>query len=218
MQNLYHVVPLIWAQSKDGAIASDVLSLKNYKQADFFLMIGGTVGQAAAVTMKKGVSVSSCTTALTFTRYYKTGFVLDYDGASDEIVESAAAAFTGAGGGAGVVYKDTGSRIYGYEYNGKTFVDNETVTFTTSGRTVVANGIQKHEDILIPMTASSNTFNIESNTDRLYKIPISSDMLGDGYDCVCLNLADANATLMAAWAVLYGARYQAEIPETAIYD
>lgn len=218
MQKLYHVVPLIWAQSKDGAIASDVLSLKNYKQADFFLMLGGTVGQAAAVTMKKGVSVSSCTTALAFTRYYKTGFVLDYDGPSDENVEAAGAAFTGAGGGAGVVYKDTGSRVYGYEYNGTTFVDNETVTFTSSSRTVVADGIQKNEDILIPMTASSNTFNIESNTNRLYKIPISSDMLGDGYDCVCLNLADANSTLMAAWAVLYGARYQGEIPETAIYD
>ena len=56
MQNLYHVVPLIWAQSKDGAIASDVLSLKNYKQADFFLMIGA-VTKAAAVTVKKGVSL-----------------------------------------------------------------------------------------------------------------------------------------------------------------
>lgn len=218
MQNLYHVVPLIWAQSKDGAIASDVLSLKNYKQADFFLMLGGTIGQAAAVTMKKGVSVSSCTTALAFERYYKTGFVLDYDGPSDDIVEAAGAAFTASGGGAGVVYKDTGSRIYGYEYNGTTFVDNETVTFTSSSRTVVADGIQKHEDILIPMTASSNTFNIEAVANKIYKIPISADMLGDGYDCVCLNLADANSTLMAAWAVLYGARYQAEIPVTAIYD
>lgn len=218
MQNLYHVVPLIWAQSKDGAIVSDILSLKNYKQADFFLMLGGTIGQAAAVTMKKGVSVSSCTTALAFERYYKTGFVLDYDGPSDDIVEAAGAAFTASGGGAGVVYKDTGSRIYGYEYNGTTFVDNETVTFTSSSRTVVADGIQKHEDILIPMTASSNTFNIEAVVNKIYKIPISADMLGDGYDCACLNLADANATLMAAWAVLYGARYQAEIPVTAIYD
>jgi len=217
MQNLYHVVPLIWAQSKDGAIASDVLSLKNYKQADFFLMIGA-VTKAAAVTMKKGVSVSSCSTALAFTRYYKTGFVLDYDGPSDDKVEAAGAAFTGAGGGAGVVYKDTGSRIYGYEYNGTTFVDNETVTFTSSARTVVADGIQKYEDILIPMTAASNTFDIEATANRLYKVPISADMLGDGYDCVCMNIADADTTLYAAWAVLYGARYQAEIPETALYD
>lgn len=217
MEQLYHVVPLVWAYSHDGAIATDIISLKKFKQADFFLMIGA-VSQAAAVTMKKGVSVSSCATALAFTRYYKTGFVLDYDGASNSTVESAAAAFTGAGGGAGVVYKDLGTRIIGYEYNGTTFVDNETVTFTTSGRTVVANGIQKNEDILVPMTATSNTFNIEATANRLYKVPISSDMLGDGYDCVCMNIADANVTLYAAWAVCYGERYAAEIHETALYD
>ena len=213
----YHVTPLIWAYSHDGAIASDIISLKNYKQADFFLMIGA-VSQAAAVTVKKGANVTTCTTACAFTRYYKTGFILEYDGASNDTVESAAAAFTGAGGGAGVVYRDEGTRIIGYEYNGTTFVDNETVTFTTSSRTVVANGIQKNEDILVPMTAASNTFNIEAVANRLYKIPISSDMLGDGYDTACLNIADANTTLYAAWVVLYGSRYRGEIPETAIYD
>jgi len=211
------VVPLIWAYSHDGAIASDIISLKNYKQADIFLMIGA-VTKAAAVTIEKGVSVSSVATALAFSRYYKTGFVLDYDGPSNEVIESAGAAFTGEGGGAGVVYKDLGNKIIGYEYNGTTFVDNETVTFTTSGRTVVANGIQKNEDILVPMTASSNTFNIDAVANRLYKIPITSDMLGDGYDCIELNIADADTTLYAAWVNLYGARYSGVIQETALYD
>lgn len=217
MEKLYQVTPLIWAYSHDGAIASDIISLKNYKQADIFLMIGA-VTKAAAVTVKKGANVTTCATACAFSRFYKTGFVLDYDGASNETVEAAGAAFTGAGGGAGVVFQDTGNKIIGYEYNGTTFVDNETVTFTSSGRTVVANGIQKNEDILVPMTASSNTFNIEAVANRLYKIPITSDMLGDGYDTVCLNIADADTTLYAAFAVLYGARYSAEIPETALYD
>lgn len=217
MEKLYQVTPLIWAYSHDGAIASDIISLKNYKQADLFLMIGA-VTKAAAVTVKKGANVTTCATACAFSRFYKTGFVLDYDGASNETVEAAGAAFTGAGGGAGVVFQDTGNKIIGYEYNGTTFVDNETVTFTSSGRTVVANGIQKNEDILVPMTASSNTFNIEAVANRLYKIPITSDMLGDGYDTVCLNIADADTTFYAAFAVLYGARYSAEIPETAIYD
>jgi hypothetical protein len=217
MEKLYQVTPLIWAYSHDGAIASDIISLKNYKQADLFLMIGA-VTKAAAVTVKKGANVTTCATACAFSRFYKTGFVLDYDGASNETVEAAGAAFTGAGGGAGVVFQDTGNKIIGYEYNGTTFVDNETVTFTSSGRTVVANGIQKNEDILVPMTASSNTFNIEAVANRLYKIPITSDMLGDGYDTVCLNIADADTTLYAAFAVLYGARYSAEIPETALYD
>lgn len=217
MEKLYQVTPLIFPYSHDGAIASDIISLKNWKQADFFLLLGA-ITKAGAVTMKKGANVTTCTTALAFSRYSKTGFVLEYDGASNETVEAAAAAFTGAGGGAGVVYQDTGNKIIGYEYNGTTFVDNETVTFTTSGRTVVANGIQKNEDILVPMTASSNTFNVDAVENRLYKIPITSDMLGDGYDTVCMNIADLDTTLYAAWVVLYGARYAAEIPETAIYD
>lgn len=218
MEKLYHVTPLIFAYSHDGAIASDIINMKNYRQADLFLMIGA-VTKAAAVTVKKGANVTTCTTACAFTRYYKTGFVLDYDGASNDTVESAGAAFTATGSGAGVVYKDLGNRIIGYEYNGTTFVDNETVTFTASSRTVVANGIQKNEDILVPMTASSNTFNIDAVANRIYKIPISSDMLGDGYNTVCLNIADADTTLYAAWAVLDpGARYSAEIAETALYD
>lgn len=217
MQKLdYHVTPLYWAQSHDGAIASDIISLKNYQQADIFLMIGA-VTQAAAVTLEKGASVSTAATALAFSRYYKTGFVLDYDGPSVDTPAAAAETISGAGGGAGTIYKDLGTRLICYGYNGTPFVDDETVT-CSGGKTVVANGIQKNEDILVPMTATNNTFNIEAVANRLYKIPISADMLGDGYDCIELNIADANTTLYAAWAVLYGARYMAEIPETAIYD
>jgi hypothetical protein len=49
-------------------------------------------------------------------------------------------------------------------------------------------------------------------------IPVSAEDLGDGYDCVELNVADLNTTDLAAWAVLSEPRYLAEIPETAIYD
>lgn len=218
INRLYTVVPILFAQQHDGALVGDIISMKNYKQADIFFMVGNTLGQAGAITLQKGPSVSSATVACAFTRYFSTGFILDYDGASNNTIESAAAAFTGAGGGAGVVYKDLGTRIIGYEYNGTTFVDNETVTFTTSGRTVVANGVQKNEDILVPRTATSNTFNVQNIINRLYCIPVDSDMLGEGYDCVELNVADLNTTDLVAWAVMSGARYIGEEPETAIYD
>jgi hypothetical protein len=45
--------------SHDGAIATDIISLKNYKQADLFLMIGA-VTKAAAVTVKRA---SACQAA-----------------------------------------------------------------------------------------------------------------------------------------------------------
>jgi len=214
----YVCVPILFAQQHDGALAGDIISLKNYRQADFFVMIGDTLGQVGAITLKKGTAVSAAATALAFSRYLETGFVIEYDGASNDTVEAAGAAFTGAGGGAGVVFKDLGDKLIAYGYNGTTFVDNEVITFTTSGRTAVANGIQKNEDILVPRTAAANTFNIQNEVDRLYCIPIRAEMLGDGYDVCTINVADLNTTDIAAWAILSEPRYMQEIPETAIYD
>lgn len=217
INNDHVVVPLIWADNHDGAVASDIISLKNYRQADIYLMLGATVGQAAAVTLHKGTSVSSAATALAFTDYYSTGFVLEYDGASVETPAAAGETVTGANSGVGYVYQDMGGKLICYAYNGTTFVDNEVLTFS-GGKTAVANGIQKNEDILVPRTATSNTFNIAAVGYKMYCIPITADMLGEGYDCLELNVADANATDWAAWVVLSGQRYMAEIPETAIYN
>jgi hypothetical protein len=211
-----YCVPLIWADSYDGAVVSDILSMKNILQMDIYIMIGATIGQAAAVTLHKGTSVSSAATALAFTRAYQTGFVLDYDGPSVATPAVAAETISGAGGGAGTIYRDLGDRLICYGYNGTTFVDNETVT-CSGGKTVVANGIQKNEDILVPFTVSSNTFNLNAAGCKLYKIPISADMLGEGYDCIELNIADANTTEWAAWALVYP-RYSKEIANTVIYN
>jgi hypothetical protein len=211
------VVPLLWASQQDGALVADIISMKNYKQADIYVMLGATVGQAGAITLQKGTSVSSAATALSFTRYYETGFKLKYTTPSVDTPAAAAETVAGNGGAAAVLYKDTGSELICYGFDGDTFVDGETVTLS-GGKTVVADGIQINEDILVPRTATSNTFDIDDIGYKLYMIPVSSDMLGDGYDCLELNVADLNTTDLAAWAVLSGPRYMAEIPETAIYD
>lgn len=217
INNDFVVVPLIWAQQQDGALASDGISMKNYDQADVFLMIGTTVAQAGAVTMQQGVSVSSIGTALSFERYYRTGFVLKYDGASTATPAAAGETISGAGGGAGTIVQDTGSELICYGYNGTTFVDNETVT-CSGGKTVVANGIQINEDIMVPATAISNTFDAAAVGNKMYCIPIHSSMLTDGYDCIELNVADMNTTDVAAWVVLSKPRYAGDTPQTAIYD
>jgi len=213
----HHVVPLIWPDSYDGAVTGDIISLKNYRQADIYLAIGAVIGQAGAVTMQQGTSVSSAATSLSFTRYYSSGFVLDYDGESVDTPAEAAETVTGAGGGVGYIHKDLGGRVICYAYNGTTFVDDEVLTFS-GGKTAVANGIQKNTDIMIPRTASSNTFNVTAVGNQLYMIPISADMLTDGYDCIELNVADLNTTEWCAWAILSSPRYASEIMETAIYD
>jgi hypothetical protein len=217
INNNHVVVPISWTNTQDGALVGDIISMKNYRQADFYIMIGDTIGKAGAVTLQKGVSVSSAATACAFTRYFSTGFVLEYDGASVDTPAAQGETVTGAGGGIGYVHRDLGGKLICYAYNGTTYVDNEVLTFS-GGKTAVANGIQKNEDIMVPRTASSNTFDIAAVAYKMYCIPFTADMLGDGYDCVELNIADLDTTDLAAWVVLSGARYMAETPETAIYN
>lgn len=217
INNNHVVLPISWTNSQDGALVGDIISMKDYRQLDFYIMIGDTIGQAGAVTLQKGTSVSSAATAMSFTRYFSTGFVLKYDGASTDTPAAAGETVTGAGGGIGYVYKDLGDRVICYAFNGTTYVDNETLTFS-GGKTATADGIQINEDIMVPRTATSNTFNIAAVAYKMYCIPVTADMLGDGYDCVELNIADLNTTDLVAFAVASGARYMGETPETAIYD
>jgi len=209
------VVPLIWAYSHDGAIASDIINMKDYAQADIYLMIGA-VTKAAAVTLEQGPSVSSATASLSFVNYFSTGFILEYDGASTITPAAAGETVTGAGGGIGYVYKDFTNKLVCYAYNGTTFVDNEVLTFS-GGKTAVANGIQKYEDLMVPRVAASDTFNIAAVANKMYCIPVRSSMLTDGNTCVELNIADADTTLYAAWAVMSEPRYIGETPPSAIY-
>lgn len=215
--NTHVVVPLLWPDSQDGALVADILSLKNYRQADIYIMIGATIGKAGAVTLQKGTAVNSAATAMAFTRYKSTGHLLKYDGASVDAPAAAGETVTGAGGGISYVYKDLGGVLVCYAFNGTTFVDNEVLTFS-GGKTAVADGIQYNEDILVPRTAASNTFDIAAVGNKIYMIPVSAEDLGEGYDCLELNVADLDTTELAAFAVLSGPRYMAEIPETAIYD
>ncbi|MDD5538352.1 MAG: hypothetical protein PHF12_05245, partial [Candidatus Omnitrophica bacterium] len=105
-----------------------------------------------------------------------------------------------------------------YGYNGTTFVDAETVT-CSGGKTVVASGIQIDEDIMVPRTAISNTFDLAAVANKQYIIPIDAADLGDGYDCAQVEIADCDTvTYITIDAILSGARFMADIAKTALYD
>lgn len=214
-----HIVPAVFpVDLSAGPKAGDFISMKNYGHCDVVIMIGPTAGATVAVTLDKANAVSGGTTTLSFTKYYSTGFRLDYDGASGSF--TVGETVTGAGGGTGVVVKDNGDYLIMHTYNGTTFVDNETITGGTSGTTASANGIQKNEDILVERTASSDTFTIPATANRTYVIPVDADMLGDGYDCFQVDLGDAGSSQTdgVAFYVMGEPRYNATIAETAIYD
>lgn len=220
INNKYVVVPILFPVDNAGAVVSDIISLKNYNQAEIYLMTAAAMTKTAAVTLHQGVSVSSCATALAFTKYLQTGMRLKYDGASSVTPAAAGETATGAGGGVCTVYQDSGGIITGYDWNSTAFVDNEVLTFS-GGKTGVVDGIRYDEDIMIPCTAVANTFNVTQVLDvnKLYCIPIDGSMLAAGMDCIELNLADCDSpTLLTAWAILSEPRYVGTPGPTAIYD
>ena len=214
------VVPLTWPDvDQTGTISSDIISLKNYSHVDFVIKVGTAIGKAAAVTLNKSAAVAAATVALAFSRYYSTGFRLKYTtpsvdtpAAKDETI------LGGSGSGRGTIYLDTGTELICHSYNETTFVDGETVT-CSGGKTVVASGIQIDEDIMIPRTAASNTFDLAAVAKKQYIIPIDAADLLDGYDCAQVEIADCDtATYITIDAILSSPHYMDEIAKTALYD
>jgi hypothetical protein len=214
----YVKVPLTFPTiDQTSTVSSDIASMKNYRHVDLFITVG-PIGKAAAITLNKSGAVAAATVALAFTKYYATGCILKYTTPSVDTPAEPAETIAGAGGAAATLYKDTGSELIMYGWDGDTFVDGETVTLS-GGKTVVADGIQINEDIMVPCTATSNTFNLAAVASRQYMIPIDSDMLGDGYDCIQVEVADCDtATHLAIDAIFSKPRYGSEIPETVLYD
>ncbi len=214
----YVVVPLVFPTiDQTSTISSDIFSMKNYGHADIVIQVG-PIGKAAAVTLEKSAAVAAASTAMAFTRYFSTGIKLKYTSPSVDTPAAKDETVAGAGGAASTLYLDTGTELIMHSWDGDTFVTGETVTLS-GGKTVVANGIQINEDIMVPRTASSNTFNLAAKASKQYIIPIDAADLLDGYDCCQVEIADCDtATHVAVFAILSKPRYSSEIPETAIYD
>jgi len=222
LNNKWAVVPGWHPVDKDGGGTSDIISLKDYHQAEIYIMTGAAVGQTAAVVLYEGVSVSDCDTALSFTLYYETGQMLKYDGASTTTAAAAGETATGAATGVMTVFEDRGNYIVGNKWDAsQVFVDNEVLTFS-GGKTAVVNGTLYNEDIMIPtvLAAGVDTFNIAATLDvnKLYCIPVNSSMLSEGMDCIAVHIGDPNTALMACWYVLSQPRYAGLPMPSAIYD
>jgi len=214
----YVKVPLVFPTTdQTSTSSSDIFSMKNYGHADIYITVG-TFEDEAAVTLNKSAAVAAATVALAFTKYFSTGCILKYTTPSVDTVAAKDETISGAGGAAATLYKDTGSSLIMHSFNGTTFVTGETVTLS-GGKTVVADGIQINEDIMVPRTAASNTFDLDDVDNRQYCIPIDASDLGEGYDCAQVEIATMDTVShIAVDVILSKPRYPAEIPETAIYD
>lgn len=205
INNKIKVVKALTAMPSDasaGALVGDIISLKNWGHVDILIRAGATMDADAAVTLQKGTSVSSAATAMPFTRYLQQGKRVHITGATGQF--TVGETVTGSSSSAtGVVYKDEGDSLILYDCSVSTpAFTAETLTGGTSG--VTATGViagvggsgtyaDDECDLMVPRTATSNTFNLLGTTEveMLYVIPVDAADLGDGYDCLELNIADS---------------------------
>jgi len=208
---------------KNGGGQSDIVCLKGYEMAEFWIITGAAVTATAAVTMFQGTSVATAATALGFTRYFDSGCRLAYDGGSVDTPAAAGETAIGASAASGYVYQDAGGKtgvvtLYGRDETA--YVDNEVLTFS-GGKTAVVNGVLYDEDIMIPRAATGNTFDITlvHDANRRFMVPISASMLTPPNDCVALTIGDPGTpSLMCCFVVLTECRYANMPMPSAIYN
>jgi hypothetical protein len=216
------IVPAVWpVDFNTAANPGDYVSMKNYKKCLVSIMQNTAAGTAAVTLVQARNVAATGAKALAFNRYYMTGIKLNYT--SPTGMFTVGETVTGAGGGSGVVYKDTGSYLLLYTVNATAFVDTELLTGGTSGTTATCSGTNTHEDILLPvdLAAGVNTFTIPAVANRKYVIPIDASMLDadNDYDCVRVNIAQATAAgIGSAEYILMEPRFVEEPMPTAIYD
>jgi hypothetical protein len=200
-----------------GANAGDYISLKNAIRAAVSIDIGVTTG-TCVVTMAQAKDVAATATkTLSFTKYWMSGTKLRYTGATG--LFTVGETVTGAGGGSGVVYADSGSYLYLYTVNATAYVDGETLTGGTSAITASADGIGIDEDIMLPVTCAS-TFTIPAVSNKKYWIEINPSELdvANGFDCVKVHLAQANNGCIGSAEYIIEPKIKSVPMQTAIYD
>jgi len=215
-----HIVPALFPiDLAGGPFTGDYVCLKNYGHAAVNISIGVTTG-TCAITLLQATSVAGAgSKSLGFAKYWMTGTKLKIKSKTGNF--TVGETVSGAGGGSGVVFKDNGDHLLLYTVNATAFVDGETVTGASSLFTAVADGIGVEEDILLPCTATSDTFTIPAVSARKYVIEIDANTLDmdNDYDCVAVYFADATAGCIGgADYILCEPRYSGEPMPTAIYD
>jgi len=205
---------------KNGGGQSDIICMKGYEMAEFWIITGAAVTATAAVTMFQGTSVAAAATALGFERYFDSGCRLKYDGASSEVAAAAGETAIGAATASGYVYEDLNNEVILYGRDETAYVDNEVLTFS-GGKTAVVNGTLFDEDIMVPRAATANTFNITlvHDANRRFMVPISASMLTAPNDCVALTIGNPGTpSLMTCFVILTECRYANMPMPSAIYD
>jgi hypothetical protein len=216
-----HVVPAIWPVDFDTAAnPGDYVSMKGYNRCKAYIMVS-TAGATAAVTALQAKDVAETgAKALGFDYAWKTGGKIK--------INTATGVFTvgetitgGTGSGTAVVVEASRNEVTYHTMSGTAFVDAETLTGGTSGYTAVTDGVSYDTDILCKFAVTSDTFNISTDTYKVYMIEFTAAELDvtNGFDCLSIAVADPGAAMVgAAWYVLEEPTFSEDPMKGATFD
>ena len=213
-----HIVPAVQpVDFNTGVNAGDWVSMENYAYCLILISIGVSTG-TAVVTLDKAASVSGGTTTLAFTKYFRTGQKLPHGGYTGTPV-SGETVTGGTSGATGKLKLWSQNGLWVHTVTGTAFTSGETVTGGTSGFTAVLSSAAVDEDIMLEDTASSDTFTIPAVSNRQYEIPIDADTLGEGYNSIQLDIAQASQGCIGNASYIMFEPRNARYPmDTAIYN
>lgn len=211
--------------ASEGASASPWVSLENYGGGWVVINVGDLAGAASAVTLDQATDSSGTgTKTLGFTKYYQNGLKLAISGQSGTYVIGE----TLTGGTSlhtGKIIKISSDYLWitiltANSGTGTTWTTTETLT-GTAGATATLTGTGSDEDMLLELTASSDTFDTLAITFKQYVIPVDNTMLDGDNDFSHFQLdmgdADASETQVCALFIPFNPRMM-KYPQQTLID
>lgn len=200
---MFPIVQLIGPEDlSEGAAASIWVSMANCNHGLIIISVGDLAGAASAITLDQATDNSGTgSKTLGYDYIYQSGQKLKFTGRSATNFTVGETVTGDTSNNEGYLVKISSDAMWvvvttAGSGTGTTWTDAETLTGGTSGATATMSGTGQDEDNLLRMAVTSDTYDIDTLTFKLYVIPIDHTMLDadNDYDHFQLDMADADSS------------------------
>lgn len=207
---MFPIPLLIGAEDlSEGASSSPWISMADCNHGIVVIAVGDHAGAASAITLDQATDSSGTgSKTLGFDYIYQSGQKLLFTARSATNFLVGDTVVGGTSNNEGYVVAISSDALWvvittAGSGTGTTWTDAENLTAAGSGASATMSGTGQDEDILLRMAVTSDTFDIDTLTFKIYVIPIDNTMLdGDNdYNHFQLDLADAGSTETQASAI-----------------
>ncbi len=207
---MFPIVQLIGPEDlSEGDSSSPWVSMENCHHGIVVISVGDLAGAASAITFDQALdNAGTGSKTLGYDFLYQSGQKLLFTDRSAANFTVGETVTGGTSSHEGTVIAVSSDALWlvittAGSGTGTTWTDGETLTGGTSGATASADGTGQDEDNLLQMAVTSDTFNIDTLTFKIYVIPIDHTMLDadNDFNHFQLDLSDASASETQASAI-----------------